>query len=680
MSKKQRITTSIVGIALILLTLLGITYAYYLTRIEGNTNENSISITTAKLELLYGDGNEDLSFERIMPGDDMEAKTFTVTNNGNSKVNNYAVSLEEVTNTLTRTQDLTYTLTCVQKNASGVVTGECEGKNDIFPNTNSMIVVNSIEIGYVHEYSLKVVYANLTDVDQSDDMGSTIKAKVQIYGLTDTVDLTGSITNASEGDYVQINSVTKKSNIVNGIYKLVGITPGTHTLKVCSKTDTTCSAATAKVSKTIVINKGNTSNVGTTQINNVDVPLITITSDSRTSTVGIDVTEKTIDIDETIKDYDPNEGILAVNFTTSKNISLTTNKIVEDVDIKTDAVSIPFSVKNISDKHQNITIKLTDIEMDDALKNIDFRWGLYNADTEVGLSFGIFKYTTDEELIYTDTIIDAGTETPNNYKLRIWVHNNGTAQTALLNKSFKAKVNVTSDDIEYTPESCFTFDSSTGTISEYDYSCGVEAVVPKTISNVSVKKLNNSVFSPYNENAQNMTKIIFSNGVENIAGVSFRSTDLHHITIPEGVTSNIDLNGSGHITSLFIPSTISDFGDSAMLNFLAINVKSFVVPENTLVIGETVLHQLYSSHIILMNGLTTISTMGISSNPNLESLEIPSSVTTIGDFAFSGNSKLEKIVIRGKSEAPDGFSSNWNCKEYISEGECPEYFEVEFRP
>ena len=76
MTRRQKLTVSIVGVTLILLTLLGITYAYYLTRIEGNTNENSISITTAKLELLYADGNGELTFTSIMPGTDLTSKTF----------------------------------------------------------------------------------------------------------------------------------------------------------------------------------------------------------------------------------------------------------------------------------------------------------------------------------------------------------------------------------------------------------------------------------------------------------------------------------------------------------------------------------------------------------------------------------------------------------------------------
>ena len=57
MNKRSKIIVSIVGITIVLLALLGITYAYYLTRIEGNTNTNSISITTADLKLKYGDGN-----------------------------------------------------------------------------------------------------------------------------------------------------------------------------------------------------------------------------------------------------------------------------------------------------------------------------------------------------------------------------------------------------------------------------------------------------------------------------------------------------------------------------------------------------------------------------------------------------------------------------------------------
>ena len=75
MSKRNKIIVSIVGVSIVLIALLGITYAYYLTRIEGNTNTNSISITTAKLELLYGDGNGNINATSIMPGEKIKFKT-----------------------------------------------------------------------------------------------------------------------------------------------------------------------------------------------------------------------------------------------------------------------------------------------------------------------------------------------------------------------------------------------------------------------------------------------------------------------------------------------------------------------------------------------------------------------------------------------------------------------------
>ena len=57
MNRKSRIIVSVVGITIVLLALLGLTYAYYLTRIQGNTNTNSISVTSANLKIVYGENN-----------------------------------------------------------------------------------------------------------------------------------------------------------------------------------------------------------------------------------------------------------------------------------------------------------------------------------------------------------------------------------------------------------------------------------------------------------------------------------------------------------------------------------------------------------------------------------------------------------------------------------------------
>ena len=58
MNRRQKIIVSITGIFLVLLILVGLTYGYFLTRIKGNTNDKSISATTANLEVKYQDGSD----------------------------------------------------------------------------------------------------------------------------------------------------------------------------------------------------------------------------------------------------------------------------------------------------------------------------------------------------------------------------------------------------------------------------------------------------------------------------------------------------------------------------------------------------------------------------------------------------------------------------------------------
>ena len=131
MSKKAKIIVSISGIVLVMLILVGLTFAYFLTRINGNTNTKSISVSTANLALVYGGDDSSIigEGETITPGTTFDAKTFTVTNQGNAKTD-YVVVIEDVSVTYAETievdgvtqtagatttfqsNDFVYTLTC----------------------------------------------------------------------------------------------------------------------------------------------------------------------------------------------------------------------------------------------------------------------------------------------------------------------------------------------------------------------------------------------------------------------------------------------------------------------------------------------------------------------------------------------------------------------------------------
>ena len=59
-----------------------------------------------------------------------------------------------------------------------------------------------------------------------DDMGKKISARVQIYNLQDIVDVTGTVTNASAGDYVEMHSNPRKSMITtDNKYLIAAVEP-----------------------------------------------------------------------------------------------------------------------------------------------------------------------------------------------------------------------------------------------------------------------------------------------------------------------------------------------------------------------------------------------------------------------------------------------------------------------
>ena len=201
MNRKQKIIVSITGIFLVLMILVGLTYAYFLTKITGNTNEKSISVTTANLVLEYGENtNVVQGINNAEPGYSVE-KIFTATNKGNSAVT-YGAALENIDNELTRQEDLVYTLTCTSYlkedfslasdgTITGTVDGTCNGVSTEkqFPSTSTMSVMttNTIDTIHTHAYKLTVTYKEM-GIDQSTDMNKTFSAKVNIVDLRASAD------------------------------------------------------------------------------------------------------------------------------------------------------------------------------------------------------------------------------------------------------------------------------------------------------------------------------------------------------------------------------------------------------------------------------------------------------------------------------------------------------------
>lgn len=170
MNRRGKIIVSVTSIFIVLLALVGLTYAYFLTRIQDNTNDKSISVTTANLALTYGENTPSiLMTNAITPGMEIEKKDFTVTNRGDDS--SYVVILEDVVvkyasygtkldgtvyrkgeiTSFNRPQDFVYTLTC-ETNKSDTT---CDGLTEtVFPTKDGIVIGNNIKKGDIHTYTL----------------------------------------------------------------------------------------------------------------------------------------------------------------------------------------------------------------------------------------------------------------------------------------------------------------------------------------------------------------------------------------------------------------------------------------------------------------------------------------------------------------------------------------------
>ena len=225
--KNMIILTSI--LILITLILLGLTYAYYRTRIVENKADKSISVTSEKLEVLYTDGTAALKTEGLIKPNFTATKEFFITNTGD-KLSNYSVILDNMENTFQRKQDWIYTLTktIFEVNEpidydnidSGTIVkaSEIVGNGNLSDSTQILLPNESIDISQtegksiVYKYILSIEYIDSVE-DQSFDMGKSLSFRVNI---SNTGNLSEVLNDIQVGDIV--NYTYLKDNETSRVY------------------------------------------------------------------------------------------------------------------------------------------------------------------------------------------------------------------------------------------------------------------------------------------------------------------------------------------------------------------------------------------------------------------------------------------------------------------------------
>lgn len=161
----------IISLFMVLIAILGVSYAFMATKILGNSSSKNMSFISKKVRVTYKEISNSSSGETISPGYEY-IKIFTATNTGNVEVN-YHIFLDELENNFIRTQDITYTL--YRKSGDNTIDADNLDdaeiiSNDVFPTSNIFIKTDELlsKPGDVYTYALKVKYNTSTESQDSD--------------------------------------------------------------------------------------------------------------------------------------------------------------------------------------------------------------------------------------------------------------------------------------------------------------------------------------------------------------------------------------------------------------------------------------------------------------------------------------------------------------------------------
>ena len=222
--------------SLVLLLVLGVSYAWFNAVIKGNDTAKEQKVVTGNLELTFTDDTE-VTLPNAVPGDSY-TKTISVKNTGTLDAK-YNLVWQELTNGITN-DELVIEATCKRLNSSNTEEGTCESISRT-PIKSSTIKRNiSIEPAVTHEYTIKVTFIDTGSLqDYNKNKSFSGKLGIEEYKAPDfaTDSWSTIIANvkAGNGSEYAVGS-TKEVNL--------GTTYGTHTLRIANtSTPSECSTA-----------------------------------------------------------------------------------------------------------------------------------------------------------------------------------------------------------------------------------------------------------------------------------------------------------------------------------------------------------------------------------------------------------------------------------------------------
>ena len=186
-NKIYKVVFSLIGF---ILMLSGVSYAYFVSKINNNESASTIAGEAANLELEFKEGSNQINGDGIFPGWS-DTKTFTVKNKSNIDVY-YNLYISDIKNEL-MSESISYKIESTD--------GGYNLEKVLLPSTDGIIKTGIYIKGNAsHTYKITTYYNNL-DIDQSSEKGKTFSFKIYIKANVNyrlIVDLNGG---TSEQDF-----------------------------------------------------------------------------------------------------------------------------------------------------------------------------------------------------------------------------------------------------------------------------------------------------------------------------------------------------------------------------------------------------------------------------------------------------------------------------------------------
>lgn len=154
-----------------LFLVAGVSYAFYTAFFSGESSQ--VSFKSKDIRISYQDG-QSISIQSALPGnnDGDNTKHISITNTGNGNAN-YSIFLADIDNEgLT---GLYYTITSTNSDATSITTKTPLPLDD----DEHILLTERIPVGVTYTYEIAFYYED-TELDQTDEMGLSFNAKIQV--------------------------------------------------------------------------------------------------------------------------------------------------------------------------------------------------------------------------------------------------------------------------------------------------------------------------------------------------------------------------------------------------------------------------------------------------------------------------------------------------------------------